>query len=472
MFSWIPFYEELASMIINYRNRQNDLIDILKELKGMNLRTINLDDKDNNGKVPLDEIDPFTFFATFNRGIKDHNRIDILTTIKDRLQIRADVPSDFEGIPVVHMMQARFFLYKKDRNPGDIEALWDLAEAATIEEIDTLKKDLFNRCIETKTVGIPKLTMGLFWLRPMKFMPLDKRSQKFFKKEGIATDVSDFDSYKTFLQKVRGEFKDSFPEISRKAYKSDPPPGETKYWQIAPGDQARLWDELRSQSIAAVGWDPLNLDLTGKSKEVLSKIYKKYHPNSSDFEAKINATWLNNFVNLKPGDKFVTNKGKSLLLGLGTIKGTYKFRPEREEYRHTIEVTYDRVSDMGIPIPKELRGKFGKTITPLSKGEFQTMEELFPGKNFWIFQANPEYYDLEGALKNCEEINWGISQHQEKIKKGDEVFLWLSGTNAGIYAVAEVLTDPGPLPKEPCEEPFIRQPEKLKEGPEVRLSRT
>lgn len=70
MFTWTPFYEELASVISNYRNRQNDLIGILKELKGMNLPIINLVDQDNKGEIPLDEIDHFTFYAIFNRGIK------------------------------------------------------------------------------------------------------------------------------------------------------------------------------------------------------------------------------------------------------------------------------------------------------------------------------------------------------------------------------------------------------------------
>jgi 5-methylcytosine-specific restriction enzyme B len=86
---------------------------------------------------------------------------------------------------------------------------------------------------------------------------------------------------------------------------------------------------------------------------------------------------LYNFVNLKPGDKFVTNKGRSLLLGLGIVKGHYKFRPDRSEYTHTIEVEYYRVSEKGIPIPERLKGKFGKTIVPLSRSEFETMEKLF-----------------------------------------------------------------------------------------------
>ena len=40
----------------------------------------------------------------------------------------------------------------------------------------------------------------------------------------------------------------------------------TGYWQIAPGAKARLWDDIRKESIAAVGYAPMAFDLTGKSQ--------------------------------------------------------------------------------------------------------------------------------------------------------------------------------------------------------------
>lgn len=101
-----------------------------------------------------------------------------------------------------------------------------------------------------------------------------------------------------------------------------------------------------------------------------------------------------NFLNLKPGDRFVTNKGRSLLLGLGIIEGTYKFKPERAEYKHTVEVDYYKVSETGVPVPAKYRGKFGKTIIPLTKAEFEDMEKLFGPEiiDFDKLQKVIEYY--------------------------------------------------------------------------------
>lgn len=121
----------------------------------------------------------------------------------------------------------------------------------------------------------------------------------------------------------------------------------------------------------------MNADLSSLTKEQMIKFYKDTNPQSSETVAKIQTTMLYNFVNLKPGDMFVTNKGRGLLLGLGIIKGQYQFRADRPEYKHTISVEYYKVSEEEIPIPESLKGKFGRTIVPLSKSEFQAMEKLF-----------------------------------------------------------------------------------------------
>ena len=36
----------------------------------------------------LDEIDPFTFFGTFNRGIKEDQRLGIIKAVKERFGVK------------------------------------------------------------------------------------------------------------------------------------------------------------------------------------------------------------------------------------------------------------------------------------------------------------------------------------------------------------------------------------------------
>jgi len=262
--------------------------------------------------------------------------------------------------------------------------------------------------------------------------------------------------------------KEGSDRIDRlRGIKSPDGEGEKKYWQIAPGEKARLWDDFKSESIAAIGWGELNLDLKDKSKKDLSVLYKKTYAGATDHQVKFEMHQLLNFLSIKPGDKIIANKGKESLLGVGEVKSGYKFRPERSEYRHTVDVDYYRISDEGIPIPSNLKGKFGKTIVPLTKTEFETLEALLEEtdgnskKNAWIFQANPAYYDLIAASKSLKEMTWGVSQNKTQIHSGDTVYLWNSGLKAGIVAVAEITSEPKTIAMPEYEKPFIQKQERF-----------
>jgi len=61
---------------------------------------------------------------------------------------------------------------------------------------------------------------------------------------------------------------------------------------------------------------------------------------------------------------------------------------------------------------------------------------------FWIFQADPKRYRLLEALADADEIVWEVNQHGREIHMGDGVLIWQAGPNAGIYALAEVASEP------------------------------
>ncbi|MBU1630381.1 MAG: EVE domain-containing protein, partial [Candidatus Omnitrophica bacterium] len=69
---------------------------------------------------------------------------------------------------------------------------------------------------------------------------------------------------------------------------------------------------------------------------------------------------------------------------------------------------------------------------------------LSKDRNIWIFQANPDKYDILNALTdpNCNIDGWSIFQYKDKIKIGDIALIWMSGKDAGIYAIAEVISEP------------------------------
>ncbi len=86
----------------------------------------------------------------------------------------------------------------------------------------------------------------------------------------------------------------------------------------------------------------------------------------------------------------------------------------------------------------------------------------------WIFQSNPKYYDIDAALKSLREMSWSVNQFKQSINPGDEVFIWRSGSDAGILAGATVLTSPSMMEQDGLQ--FAVQSEKFdKQGLRVRL---
>jgi predicted RNA-binding protein with PUA-like domain len=62
--------------------------------------------------------------------------------------------------------------------------------------------------------------------------------------------------------------------------------------------------------------------------------------------------------------------------------------------------------------------------------------------NYWLFQANPNYYRLIDAIKELQEMPWLVTRYAKEIAVGDGVLVWMSGENAGVYAIAEVIEPP------------------------------
>jgi hypothetical protein len=61
--------------------------------------------------------------------------------------------------------------------------------------------------------------------------------------------------------------------------------------------------------------------------------------------------------------------------------------------------------------------------------------------HYWIFQGNPDKYDLISALRDNALKTWSVAAHKDKIKQGDKAILWASGTNSGCYALLTVASE-------------------------------
>lgn len=61
--------------------------------------------------------------------------------------------------------------------------------------------------------------------------------------------------------------------------------------------------------------------------------------------------------------------------------------------------------------------------------------------NSWIFQCNPEKYDLLNDWQQSKICPWAANQHRTKMRPNDRIFFRVSGSAAGLYAVGTILSE-------------------------------
>ncbi len=233
MFTWKPIYRELAERLMTYRDRQKELIAILASLQKDGFKVVSLKDKvAANRECDLEEIDPFTFFASFNRGTNDEKRIGILRSLKELLKLVSDLPTDFSAIPVVYQLQSWFFPWKYERKADDITCLWEVAAACLSKIPGEMDPNLFERCLQIDSVSSAKLTIGMFWFNPDQYLPLDSRTVSYLTKENISVPTGKnltLADYTNLIHAVSEHIGSDFVDISYRAFKA-PEGASQRYW--------------------------------------------------------------------------------------------------------------------------------------------------------------------------------------------------------------------------------------------------
>lgn len=179
-FEWINFYSEFATKLLEFKNNRAELIaDIQSAYSAINMKLPKLESEDS-----IIDIDPFTVFGLFNKGITNANRTAILESFATVFNIKSKVPDNFDGIPVLNNLKATYYGFKDDRQVADIDNLWGLYESAInlAEKDDAANREIFTKWYDTvhDQLGIRwNITMGLYWIRPYEFINLDSINRGF-----------------------------------------------------------------------------------------------------------------------------------------------------------------------------------------------------------------------------------------------------------------------------------------------------
>lgn len=425
-YTWTGFYSEFADKLLRYKNDRATLIAKLQKI--YEAIKIKMPKLDTNG-VPKD-IDPFTVFGLFNKGITDTNRKKIIAGMASEFLIKAERPEDFDGIPVLNNLNATFYAFSNDPrfHIGDIDRLWEIFEAglAYANDKNNENKDHFvktyNAVYKQFCVSF-RLTMGLYWIRPHVFINLDSINRKFLGQPSnmpkeindeinALKDVPDANEYLRLRDRIleamdSGDYQyKTFPELSKCAWIAtakgiqqktdnekttqsnalgDADVKTIRYWLYAPGENAEKWDEFYKRGVMGIGWSELgDLSSYATKKDILNKLLET----QSGKTPSAHALWQ--FAHeIKPGDVVFVKRGCSVIVGRGVVTGDYKYSQNDEYYPNIRDVAWSHKVDCNYD------GKFAtKTLTDVTNYPkfIDEIEKFFPSETYTKEQFLAEVY--------------------------------------------------------------------------------
>lgn len=451
IYSWVPFYEEFANKLLEYQSNRKQLIEIIKNCyNNLSIKYPFVEKGINN----YADVDPFTVFGTFNRGIKDKTRTEILKQYKKAFNILSEIPTSFMGVPVLMNMSAWFFAYEEKRGPKDIDNLWNLFRYALLYADKGQEKNNFVRYYDMvlKQSQIKwNITIGLYWIRPNFYISLDSVNREYFiyyfknvlPPVGITVsekisridktdEVPNASKYLSFINLVKQPFEfhnysgrskqislvSSIPDLSADAWclfkekgnKAAVANKNIRYWIYSPGANACKWQECIDKGVMYLGWGEIGDLRQYESKESIQKAMQDIYDGDSSYNNSALATWQ--FVHeIKPGDIVFVKKGMHKLIGRGVVKGKYIVASDTEdEYINTRQVEWTDIGEWEHPSGQAAM----KTLTDITKypnyvkklmNVFDNQEQIYAQpytkQDFFndVFLASDEYDELVGLLE-------------------------------------------------------------------------
>ena len=378
-FQWIPFYIEFADKLLEYKENRSELIK--KIVHSYQMIDMKLPKLGSNG-IP-DDIDPFTVFGLFNKGLTSQNRTKILHGFADEFSIKAEVPINFDSIPILNNLSASFCLFDSDprKNDNDINNLWDVLVKA-IDYADDPSEQNKTAFIDAYDIAVNqyyvawRLTIALYWIRPFSYLNLDSRNRSFLACEcnapvEIVQNVETLKNapsglaYLQLCEKCKMTFQDSsypyhsFPELSLFAWhysskednkrrelelsqpdaSADSDVSTIRYWLYAPGRNASMWEQFYRQGIMALGWHELGNYSNYPTKEDVRHKLQELSDDTASHKNSVHAIWQ--FVHdVKPGDVVFVKRGRSEIIGRGVVKGEYAYDSSLGHYPNVRKVEW------------------------------------------------------------------------------------------------------------------------------------
>ncbi|MBX3001154.1 MAG: AAA family ATPase [Caldilineaceae bacterium] len=113
-----------------------------------------------------------------------------------------------------------------------------------------------------------------------------------------------------------------------------------RYWKLATGTSGEHWPDWQEAGYASIGWPALG-DIRGLSRSEYEERRNETIKHPDYTKTGCDQVWK--FVNeVREGDRIVANRGKSVVLGIGTVVGDH-FYVDSPDQVHRVSVEWDDV---------------------------------------------------------------------------------------------------------------------------------
>ncbi len=383
-FSWVKIAEKIANKILEYKDKDEELMKIIQDIK--------VDEEINNEieKVKvgdkLQEINNTDGFTAMNiifmRSKNAEKSAKIIKKFEEKTGMDKEITvGGPDGIPYLRSERLRLTNGKEEEEELK-NALWELFEIA-IKYADNNTKENEEKFIEKFDnvylakekcdfkVDIPfkkGLAASLYITRPNTYVPLDENTTKLVEKI-YNKEINDGKSYVEMIQAVAKFIKEnnnleykSIPEMSAFAFKTKLNSNIMNSNWYACGckyDNVNMKEIFYEKNIFAVGWEEIgNLKNYADIEMLKAKIEEVYNMPQKRTITNV-AKELNYFKQLKKNDiivlKSASNKGENRKISFTRIFAIGKVSKDFED-------GYKIIKGIGHTIPVEWMYEYGNGI--------------------------------------------------------------------------------------------------------------
>lgn len=242
-------------------------------------------------------------------------------------------------------------------------------------------------------------TMPLFWIKPYEYIALDSNNREYLKANGIIADnINNYNDYSNLLNQLKQKLENNeikektIVDFSYNAWSMEK--DDKNYWLIAPGENARLWNEFYSNNIIGIGWDDLGdySEYKNNKEKFVSDFLQIYGE-----EKKRSSTQVWRFYKeIQENDYVIAKDGLYKILGIGIVESDYYFDDSRYEYKSLRKVKWIKKGDWTFPgqAPQE-------TVTLLKNDKVKEIMDII----------NQSENEKTISLMNLLEVNKNLILH-------------------------------------------------------------